>query len=328
MDISVIIPVYNTESYLRRCVDSVIGQQSVELEIILVDDGSTDASPSICDDYANKYPNVRCKHTKNSGPATAKNIGYELATGNYVVFIDSDDKIKPDMLKKMLNMAYKHSADIVCCNYVQVDEQGNISHTDCTNQEYVLDKHGGLKHLLLKDKIYSQCWTKIYRKKMLDENHVVNVDGLKTDEDFLFNINAFVASDVVCIVDEPLYVYTHRENSLSHDYYRKNINQFINNMTLRLKTVDSIIKERYPELVEYSTFHCLMYYNELIGKVSLHPSYYNDKRIRQVFSYMKANYPILQKYYARCGFSKNGLLMFKILPRILYLVYRKSHLTH
>ena len=115
MDISVIIPIYNVEQYLKRCVDSVLSQQEISLEIILVDDGSTDSSGKICDDYASKNSNVRCLHIENSGPATAKNRGYDIAKGNYVAFIDSDDEIKHDMFSVMLKSGYQHNADIVCC---------------------------------------------------------------------------------------------------------------------------------------------------------------------------------------------------------------------
>ena len=135
MDISVIIPVYNVEQYLKRCVDSVIHQENVSLEIILVDDGSTDSSGNICDDYAANHPNIKSLHITNSGPSTAKNVGYDMASGTYVAFIDSDDEIKPDMFCTMIQSGYRHDADIVCCNYIQVDEVGNISHTEHTGQE-------------------------------------------------------------------------------------------------------------------------------------------------------------------------------------------------
>ena len=152
MDISVIIPVYNAELYLKKCVDSILYQEDVTLEIILVDDGSTDCSGKICDEYANKHPEVRCIHTINSGPSTAKNIGYDVAKGNYVAFIDSDDEIKPEMFSMMLQSGYQHNADIVCCNYIQIDEEGNYSHIEYTDQEYVLTQDEALKSILIKDK--------------------------------------------------------------------------------------------------------------------------------------------------------------------------------
>ena len=259
MDISVIIPIYNVEKYLKRCVDSVLRQEGVSLEIILVDDGSTDSSGKICDNYVSNFTNIRCQHIKNSGPSTAKNVGYDMATGNYVAFIDSDDEIKPNMFSQMLLSGYQNDADIVCCNYIQTDEEGKISHTKHTGQEYVLTQEEALKAILIKDKIYSQCWTKIYKRDTMLKNNVRNTEGLKTEEDFIYNIQAFACSKTVCIVDKPLYIYTHRSRSLSKDYYRNHISQYIDNRILRLELVDNIIKERFPHLKEYSTYHCIFY---------------------------------------------------------------------
>lgn len=323
MEISIIIPIYNTEKYLDRCAQSVINQKIVDKEIILVDDGSTDASASMCDAYATRYPFVRRIHIDNSGPATAKNVGFRHAIGDYVAFIDSDDKVCDDMFAKMLALARQYDADIVCCNYIQIDEEGNISHTESSCRNYVLNTEEGLKHLLMKDMIYSQCWTKIYKRKMLEEYKIQNIDGLKTDEDFIYNLYAFMHSKIVCILDEPLYVYTHRKDSLSKGYFKDHISQFIDNMQLRLELVDRTIKEHFPNLVEYSTFHCLMYYNELIGKISLFPTYYKDKRVMRIFRYMKSNINVLYKYHIKCGFSKYGILILRFTPTFFYLCYRR-----
>ena len=170
IDVSVIIPVYNTERYLQRCVESVIGQQEVALEIILIDDGSNDESPKICDDYAKHYPFIKSLHIQNSGPATAKNEGMKFARGNYIALTDSDDKMEPLMLYKMVSAGYKYNADIICCNYKQIDEEGNISYLYYTNKEYILNHEEGLIHFFSKDKIYSQCWTKIYKRELLFDN--------------------------------------------------------------------------------------------------------------------------------------------------------------
>lgn len=323
--VSAIIPVYNSERYLRRCIDSVLRQGLENIEIILVDDGSTDASHDICDEYARLHPHVKAIHTENGGPATAKNIGYEYAQGEYVGFFDSDDMLHDNMLQTMYALASKHNADIVCCNYEDVDEALNPCYErHFTHETLVLDKDGGLTHLLQKDRIFSQCWTKIYKKAMLDKHSVNNVQGLKTDEDFIFNLRAFTGSDCVCVIDEPLYVYTNRESSLSKDFFRKYISQFVDNMTLRLNMVDETIRRDFPHLVEHSTFHCLMYYNELIGKVAMHEELYHDPRISKIFRFVRRNWRTLLKYHVRIGMSKMGVLLITICPNSIYLSYRKS----
>lgn len=323
MDISVIIPVYNTERYLERCIESVLRQKNVSEEIILVDDGSSDKSPLICDDYASRYNYVKVIHISNSGPGTAKNVGYREAQGNYVAFIDSDDEIKENMFSMMLDSGYRNNADVVCCNYIQIDEEGIISHTECTHKEYVLNTEVALKSLLIKDKIYSQCWTKIYRKETMDENHVSNPEGLKTDEDFIYNIQAFVSSKIVCLVDFPLYIYTHRSSSLSKEYYVKHINQYIDNRIQRLEFVDKIIQESFPILKEYCIYHCIFYYNELLGRVCRFPKYYRDIRVKKVLGYVRHHREILMKYHVELGFSFVGVLFLQYLPETVYLYYRR-----
>lgn len=323
MDISVIIPIYNVEQYLKRCIDSVLSQKEISLEIILVDDGSTDSSGRICDEYASKNSNVKCLHIANSGPSTAKNVGYDLALGSYVAFIDSDDEIKQDMFSVMLKSGYQYNADIVCCNYIQVDEEGNISHTEHTGQEYIFNQDEALKAILIKDKIYSQCWTKIYKREMLESNHIRNTEGLKTEEDFIYNIQAFAYSQTVCVVDKPLYIYTHRNKSLSKDYYRNHINQYIDNRILRLELVDTIIHDRFPHLKEYSSYHCIFYYNELLGRICLFPNLYHDKRVRKVISYIRNHSDVLLTHHGQLGFSQLGAYAILYIPSFLYLYYRR-----
>lgn len=322
MDISVIIPVYNVEKYLRRCLNSVLCQEGVIQEIILVDDGSTDLSAKICDEYADKYPEIKCIHISNSGPATSKNIGYDHATGNYIAFIDSDDEIKPDMFCKMLQSASQHDADIVCCNYIQINENGTYEHTKHTGEEYVLSQDEAIKAILIKDKIYSQCWTKIYKKSMIDANHIRNTDGLKTDEDFIYNIQAFACSKTVCVIDLPLYIYTHRSQSLSKDYFNTHISQYIDNRILRLNMLEQIIGDKFPHLQDYCTYHCIFYYNELIGRICRNPQIFHDKRVREVVQYIKNHIDILKAHHDRLGFSKYGICLIRFLPITCYLYYR------
>lgn len=324
MDVSVIIPVYNTERYLSTCIDSVLQQEHVSVEIILVDDGSTDSSANICDTYAQKHKNIKVLHIQNSGPATAKNNGLKLAQGNYIALTDSDDKMEPMMLQKMVNAGYNHNADIVCCNYKQIDEQGVVSHLNSTNQLYVLNHEEGLIHFFSKDKIYSQCWTKLYKRQMLRDYNIENDPGLRTDEDFIFNIRAFIQAKTTVIVDEPLYEYTHRSSSLAHAYYKKNISQYIDNRIQRVQVTQDAVKNETEFVKEWSTVHIIMYYNELLGKVALFPDLHSDKRIINILSFIRRHKTILNQYYQLCGFSKIGKFLITYLPNFLYMKYRQS----
>ncbi len=324
MDVSVIIPVYNTEKYLVACIDSILSQANVSIEIILVDDGSTDSSPKICDDYATKHTNIKAIHIKNSGQAVAKNEGLKYAQGNYIALTDSDDKMGPGMLYKMVTIGYNQDADIVCCNYKQIDEYGNVSHLDSTNEQYILNHEQALVHFYSRNKIFSQCWTKIYKRKMLIDYHIEN-EPIRYDEDIIFNIKAFKAAQTTIIIDEPLYEYTYRENSVAHGYwnFKKNINQYIDDRIKRVHITQDAVMEESSIVKEWSLVHIIMYYNELLGRVALYSEFHSDKRIYEILNFIKQNKSILNKNYSLCGFSKIGKILISSLPNYLYMKYRK-----
>ena len=119
MKLSIIIPVYNTEKYLHRCVDSVLQQNMSDYELILVDDGSTDGSGKICDEYKEKDSRVKVIHTQNQGVSKARNTGLELSSGEYIGFVDADDYIDADMYEKLIEASIDSNADVCCCGYLQ-----------------------------------------------------------------------------------------------------------------------------------------------------------------------------------------------------------------
>ena len=325
MDISVIIPVYNTEKYLSSCLDSILGQTNVSLEIILVDDGSKDSSPHICDEYSRKYENIKAYHIKNSGPATARNEGFKIAKGEYVTFTDSDDKMEPQMLYKMISAGNEHHADIVCCNYKEVDEEGHITNRAYSNQTFIMNHEEALVHFYSKDKIFSQCWTKLFKRQLLLDHHIENDPSLRFDEDIIYNIRAFRYAQTTVIIDEPLYEYTLRGNSLAHgEYYLKHTEQYINDCIKRVQITQESVKDETDIVKEWSNVHVLLYYNQLLGRVAALKEYHSDQRIKGILKYMRENRKILCKYYKRCGLSKTGMLLISYLPSRLYMIYRKS----
>ena len=326
IQLSVIIPVYNTQEYLERCVNGVIANKGINMEIILVDDGSTDASPSLCDNYSFKYDFIKAIHISNSGPATAKNRGLEIARGEYVAMIDSDDEPKHDMFERMINAAKKNDADIVCCNYHERYDDGSTRTFNYTNETTVLDHYHGVEHFLMKKKIYTQCWTKIYRRGMIEQFGVRNVEGLKTDEDFIFNICSFVHAQKTCIIDSPLYIYSMRGTSLSKDYFNKDINAYINNRLLRFDIVDKSLRSYAKDNLKHAVFNRLFYSNELLGRIALFPSHFSDKRTQSVIRYMRRHILYALSVHREIGFSIMGCLML-LLPTPLYMRYRHNKLN-
>ena len=152
--ISVIVPVYNVEQYLEKCMESILNQTYKNIEVLLIDDGSTDKSGSICDFYAGKDNRVRVHHKENEGLSEARNIGVALASANYIVFVDSDDYIVPDMLEVLYNRMQEDKSDLAICNFLYVDESGK-SIEDRNEKEKELIKECEIIKKELEKKEYS-----------------------------------------------------------------------------------------------------------------------------------------------------------------------------
>ena len=150
--VTVIVPVFNAEKYIHKCIQSLLDQTYKNIEIILVDDGSTDRCPQICDEYAAKYQQVRTIHQKNTGVSSARNHGLEMATGTKIAFVDSDDWVQPAMIEEMVSVAEEHAADIVICDWVifeHGEEKGeaqtqaihNSAPMEQIRDEFLMDYH-------------------------------------------------------------------------------------------------------------------------------------------------------------------------------------------
>lgn len=149
VDISVVIPIYNVEKYLRKCVDSVLNQTISNYEIILVDDGSPDGCPAICDAYAAKYPNVIALHKANGGLSDARNYGVQHASADYVVFVDSDDYVEPEYLESLWKLHVKYGADIAVQGVRRETESGKLLNTVESSVEHALAPKDALARMLI-----------------------------------------------------------------------------------------------------------------------------------------------------------------------------------
>ena len=164
--ISVIIPVYGVEQYLPKCVDSVLGQTYRDLEVILVDDGSPDDCPALCDAYKKKDPRVRVIHKPNGGLSDARNAGLDAARGDIIGFVDSDDWIAPDMYESLYAALLEHDADIAVCNFSYVNQRKNALCTAGVMHEMILE-NGDATKLLLEDSILQNyVWNKLYDARL------------------------------------------------------------------------------------------------------------------------------------------------------------------
>ena len=230
--ISVIVPVYNVEPYLRKCLDSIVGQTYRDLEILVVDDGSTDGSGAICDEYK-VDERVRVFHTKNRGLSAARNKGLDEAKGEWIGFVDSDDWIEPDMYEVLLRKAEETGADVVECG-VFVNYHDSI--VERRRQDAVLSGREAIQ-LLLKQKISNAVWNKIWKRKHFDQTHFP--EG-RNFEDITMTYQVFLSSEKVCTVTYCGYHYLQRIDSLSRRHNIKNM-------------MDSWLSHssRYKDLMEY-----------------------------------------------------------------------------
>ena len=164
--ISIIIPVYNVEKYLKECVDSVRKQTYKNLEIILIDDGSKDNSGKLCDELAKEDNRIKVIHKENGGLSDARNVGIENATGEYIQFIDSDDFVEKDMIEILHNDICQEKADVSMCSlYLYKDGEKT---TDASYKREIFNKELVLKEILLDERVRSYAWNKMFKKSLFE----------------------------------------------------------------------------------------------------------------------------------------------------------------
>ncbi len=226
--ISVIIPVYNVEEYLRECIDSVLKQTYEELEIILVDDGSTDTSGDICDAYAQKDERVQVIYQKNQGQAVARNTGFAKAKGKYIYFLDSDDWIVPETLEKLVKKAEQENAEVVFFDAYSFTENPEMFHVEqryLRKHEYTTDLGYNVLARLQKHKEY-HCSVPLLllEREFLVENNIYFYSGVFY-EDMLYTYEVFCKAKCVAYIGEAFYQRRYRSNSTMTS--RKNQKHYI-----------------------------------------------------------------------------------------------------
>lgn len=208
--ISLIIPIYNVEAYLVRCIESIINQTYKNMEIILVDDGSPDHCGKICDKYGEKDPRIRVIHKPNGGLSDARNSGLQIATGEILGFVDSDDWLPLDSIETSVKLMEEHEADIVAFGSYKSDGKSKETrYTSSAVETYTREE--ALMALSRNDKIESHVWDKIYKREIWNE---IRFPVGKLFEDVYVMHRVFVNADKVVFVDKPLYYYYQRDNSI------------------------------------------------------------------------------------------------------------------
>lgn len=309
--ISVIVPVYNSEKYLKRCIDSILNQTYKAIELILVDDGSPDNCGKICDEYAKKDKRVRVIHKTNAGVSAARNLGLEIASGNYATFVDSDDYIEPEMYSNMMEKVHQYNCDVVMCDCIKdfTDHSEIYTHdirAGFYDKEQLINEY--YPHLLMMENVeypatISNCLTLFNRNKLGNLRYVV---GVRYSEDLLFGAQLVYNTDSFYYMKEQAYYhYYMNPTSATHKFTVDKWNDY--------KTLHFEINKYFSECESFDFSHqidlCLLFfvYNSVSNifsadnlerekKFEIVRNILGDNEVRRMFSNIKVlKLPISKK---------------------------------
>lgn len=319
---SILIPVYNVEKYLSACLESVLHQTFTDYEVVLIDDGSTDRSKDICDQYKNKYPEyIKTIHKKNEGLISARREGLKVSTGDYIVFIDSDDYVRHDMLERLYLTINRQSCDMVIYKWKCVDMNGNpTKRTEPDVFEQGVVTQNDITNKLVSSSAINSLCVKAVQRKLFD----IDVDyhkyyWIQNAEDLLQSIPLFEFARSIYYLPEELYFYRTNQNSLTHSIKPE---QYRNLNVVRPLLYDMLLRtNRITKEVNLAFFD--MYLDCIFTAVfNICKSNSKDKNglLTEIFSYQKV---LEAKKYinkSKVGIKKKVILCFFYLRRIDFLI--------
>ena len=214
--VSIIVPIYNAENYLRRCVDSILNQEYTDYELLLVNDGSTDASGDICEEYGDRDPRVIVIQKENTGVSDSRNRALDRARGKYLQFLDSDDWITPDATRLFVRAAEEYGCDMVISDFYRVVGE-RLSTKGDIEEEGVLTREEFAAHMMENpaDFYYGVLWNKLYRRDIVEEHNLRMDTDINWCEDFMFNLEYIRYAKVFYALHAPIYYYVKRKGSLA-----------------------------------------------------------------------------------------------------------------
>ena len=214
--VSIIVPIYNAEQYLRRCVDSILNQEYTDYELLLVNDGSTDASGDICEEYGDRDPRVIVIQKENTGVSDSRNRALDRARGKYLQFLDSDDWITPDATRLFVRAAEEYGCDMVISDFYRVVGE-RLSPKGDIEEEGVLTREEFAAHMMENpaDFYYGVLWNKLYRRDIVEEHKLRMDTDISWCEDFMFNLEYIRYAKVFYALHAPIYYYVKRKGSLA-----------------------------------------------------------------------------------------------------------------
>ena len=269
MLVSVIIPVYNSESYLHRCVDSLLTQSYTDFELILVDDGSRDSSSDICDEYARKDGRVKVFHKENAGVSSARNLGLDNATGEFVVFVDSDDWVDIHFLEYLYTAVHKEKFDIAVCEIINYyGHKIKISNNSLIEK----GKCAYIKHQIIAG--FTSVCNMMFNREFIEANRL-RFEKVRYSEDFIFSIKAICLSKRITYVANHLYYYD-RTNEISA------LHHYPDDMYKDLLYGDALMIDFFKEEGYFDDFKREIYWRVLANKRELVLSVNKHKEFKEL----------------------------------------------
>ncbi len=288
--ISVIVPVYNVQDYLEECIGSIVSQTYKELEIILVDDGSTDRSATICDVWAKKDSRIKVIHKQNGGLSDARNAGMAIATGELIGFVDSDDMIRNDMYELLYSNMSENNSDISACGIKLFWNDGTPERMLTKSGSIVLNTEEAMLATVQESFLVQPVVYKLYKRNLI-ENILFEVG--KYHEDVYWTYQAIANATTVSIFDESCYLYRQRNGSIMHDAYSLKRLDSLDAQFLRLK----YIEEHFPAIFKKCEiniwFSCIYTYQMLIKYASIEDMTEGFKIVKKILN----DYPIKLSYF-------------------------------
>ena len=218
--VSVIVPIYNIEQYIRRALDSLANQTLKELEVILVDDGSTDNSGSIADEYAEKFANFSVIHKMNGGSSDARNIGIEVSSAQYIGFIDPDDYAEFNMFEQLYSSVVKNESDIAICSYIEEYSENNFQNRT-VSFSFENNDVNSLICEFINGRFGAYAWNKLYKTSIIKDESIEFPKGIQLGEDTVFLCEYLKHIDAFSVVDLYLYHYIRNSNSICAKYHKR-----------------------------------------------------------------------------------------------------------
>lgn len=245
--LSFVIPVYNVERYLEECVESILCQNTESFQIVLVDDGSTDASREICDRYAARYSNIQVIHKANGGLSSARNAGIAAAEGKYVTVVDSDDKICSGSVAELLHWIQTENADLCFLHADRLfpnNELMDLNEEIVRSELHGKSKEAAIRHLATRPKYPGCAWAKLYRRSFLNDHDLHFPYDTRYSEDLGFVRDCILCADSFDVLDVPFYLYRQsRQGSITN---KKSAKSFYDLLLFVTESVDKLTVNKKP----------------------------------------------------------------------------------